>query len=384
MNEITPNTIDYGEYLASLPSDEARQAAMQQLRQFVLAQLPDEEVARPPVSTLGEYLDTEIELPPMLVEPGLVARGAISAMIARGGKGKTAVSLNRLVRWSMGKPLLDELPELMKPVAPLRVLIIENEGAPGHFQKVLRTILTQNDFTDEEQELARENVHIWGDGGWSGLKLDEQANIELVDRAVGETKCDIVFIEPFRGLWRGDENSATEMANILDAISDIANKHACAAMITHHENKSGGGEASDPMSAARGSSVMEAVAAVMERWSPVKGGRQRELSWIKARFAEAPPPVRLEFDREKWSYRHVAEEEGEREVLGFLSQFPGQYMTINEIKDELGESYQRVRKWANGLAEADKIRRRSDGGQIHYCYSGSSEDGDDSAPLAIT
>lgn len=384
MADLNEQTLAYGDYLVGLESDEERQRAMQQLQQLVVAQLPAEEVAKPPVSTLGEYLDTEIELPPILVEPGLVARGAISAMIARGGKGKTAVSLNRLLRWSMGKPLLDELPELMKPVGPLKILIIENEGAPGHFQKVLRTIIEQNDFTPEEQALARENVHIWGDGGWSGLKLDDPANIELVDRAVGETGCDIVFIEPFRGLWRGDENSATEMANILDAISDIANKHNCAAMITHHENKSGGGEANDPMSAARGSSVMEAVAAVMERWAPVKGGRQRELSWIKARFDEAPAPVRLEFDRDKWSYRFVAEEEGEREVLGFLSQFPGQYMTINEIKDELGESYQRVRKWCNALAEDDKIKKRSDSGSINYCYTGGSAADDSTSPLAIT
>jgi hypothetical protein len=384
MTDLSKETTDYGDFLAGLSSDEDRQKAMQQLKQLVLAQLPDQEIGKPPVSTLGEYLDTEIELPPMLVEPGLVARGAISAMIARGGKGKTAVSLNRLVRWSMGKPLVDELPDLMKPVGPLRVLIIENEGAPGHFQTVLRTILMENDFTADEIALARENVIIWGDGGWSGLKLDDPENIALVDRAVGETNCDIVFIEPFRGLWRGDENSSTEMANVLDAISDIANRHDCAALLTHHENKSGGNENTDPMSAARGSSVMEAVAAVMERWSPVKGGRQRELSWIKARFAEAPAPVRLEFDREKWSYRHVAEEEGEREVLGLLSQFPGQYMTLAEMKDELGESYQKVRKWANALSEEGKIKKRSDAGQMHYCYLGSESGDDETSPLAIT
>jgi len=384
MTDLSKETTDYGDFLAGLSSDEDRQKAMQQLKQLVLAQLPDQEIGKPPISTLGEYLDTEIELPPMLVEPGLVARGAISAMIARGGKGKTAVSLNRLVRWSMGKPLVDELPDLMKPVGALRVLIIENEGAPGHFQTVLRTILMENDFTADEIALARENVIIWGDGGWSGLKLDDPENIALVDRAVGETNCDIVFIEPFRGLWRGDENSSTEMANVLDAISDIANRHDCAALLTHHENKSGGNENTDPMSAARGSSVMEAVAAVMERWSPVKGGRQRELSWIKARFAEAPAPVRLEFDREKWSYRHVAEEEGEREVLGLLSQFPGQYMTLAEMKDELGESYQKVRKWANALSEEGKIKKRSDAGQMHYCYLGSESGDDETSPLAIT
>jgi hypothetical protein len=37
----------------------------------------------------------------------------------------------------------------MKPVAPLKVLLIENEGAPGHFQKILGTILERNDYTPD-------------------------------------------------------------------------------------------------------------------------------------------------------------------------------------------------------------------------------------------
>jgi hypothetical protein len=107
---LAPETEAYAAYLAGLPSDDARAVAEQQKRMLVLAELPDEEVGKPPVTALGDYLDNEIQLPPMLVEPGLVARGAISAMISRGGKGKTALSLNRLIRWSMGKPVFDDLP----------------------------------------------------------------------------------------------------------------------------------------------------------------------------------------------------------------------------------------------------------------------------------
>ncbi len=379
---IDPKVLAYAELLTNASDDDARAAIEQQKRQLVMAALPDEEVGKPPVTKLGDYLDAEIELPPMLVEPGLVARGAISAMISRGGKGKTALSLNRLVRWSMGLPVFDALPDLMRPVEPLNVLIIENEGAPGHFQQVLRTILERNEFTDEQIKLARENVHIWGDGGWSGLKMDRDEDLALVDRAMSVTNADIAFIEPFRGLWQGEENSSTDMANVLDKMSGLANTHNAGVLITHHERKSGveGGE--DAMSAARGSGVLEAVAAVMERWKPVKADRQRELSWIKNRFQERPAEVRMEFQRESWSYRLVEEDEAQRDILQLLGQFPDQYLSIDEIKEEIDESYSTVRRRLRDLKEDDRVREKRIENKLVYAHKGSN--GNDTEGLAVT
>jgi hypothetical protein len=346
-------TLDYAAYLLDLPEDE-RVIAGKSLNQALMAATPDDEVAKPPVRKLGEYLDTPVETPPILVEPGLVGVGALSALISRGGKGKTAVSLNRLMRWSMGKPLFDELPELMKPIKPLNILIIENEGNGGHFQKIMRTILDENDFATEDVDTARENINIWGDGGWSGLKIDRSEDFDLVNRAVGMTDADLVFIEPFRGLWQGDENSATDMAVVCDQMSEIANSHGCGVMLTHHERKSGAGEGegADPMSASRGSGVLEAAAAVMERWVPVKNGKQREISCIKNRFADEYVPVRMEYERLRWGYRYIAEDEKLRAVKGVLAKDPGMAFTVKEVSDELGENNeQRTRKWLNTLAE---------------------------------
>jgi RecA-family ATPase len=356
---LTPEIERYGDYIAGLPQAE-RAAAKQALKQYVVAQMDPEEFGEAyRVSTLGEYLDNEIELPPMLVEPGLVARGALSTMTSRAGKGKTAVSLNCLVRWSMGKPLFDELDDVLAPVGPLRILVIENEGAPGHFQKILKLILHKNGFAKDEIELARENMHIWGDGGWSGLKLDHDDNVELISTAAAKTKADILFIEPFRGLWSGDENSSTDMAVVLDSMSQIASENQCGVMLTHHETKSGGGE--EAMDAARGSTAFEGHAAVMARWSQVRGGRQSEMSWVKWRYDEKPAPVRMEFERETWSYRLVEENELERDILKLLGQFPGDYFTLAEIREELNmqtKEDQSLRRACRNLIEQDRLRER--------------------------
>lgn len=368
--------------LAELP-EEQRKRGVRVIETLATNNAPSEEVGKPPVATLGDYLERELNETPVLVHPGIMARGAITAMVSRGGKGKTAVSLNRIIRWAMGKPLFDELPDVMRPDGELRSLIIENEGAPGHFQKVLRTILENNNFTEEDQAKARENICIYGDGGWSGLKLDDEANVRLVKRAVEECKPDIVFIEPFRGLWRGNENDSTEMSNVMDAFSDIANTYECAILLTHHERKSGAGDGADPMDAARGSGVLEGHAAVMERWLPVKGGQYRELSWMKARFEEAPAPVTMQFDRERWSYAYVGEDDMTRDVAKFMSQFPDSWMSATEIGSETGYPYHKVRKLLNGLKNADppKVASRAVEGKVHFRWK-DSDNADDGA-LAV-
>lgn len=379
---LSPEIQAYGDYIAGLSSSAERAAAKQALRQYVVAQLPDDQLGESyQVSNLGEYLDREIEMPPMLVEPGLVARGALSTMTSRAGKGKTAVSLNMLLRWSIGKPLFDELTDVLTPTAPLRILIIENEGAPGHFQKILGLILHKNGLSEEEVALARENVHIWGDGGWSGLKLDHDDNVDMISTAIAKTKADILFIEPFRGLWSGDENSSTDMAVVLDSMSRLASENQCGVMLTHHETKSGGGE--EAMDAARGSTAFEGHAAVMARWSQVRGGRQSELSWVKWRYAEKPAPVRMQFDRETWSYRLVEESELERDVLKLLGQFPGDYFTLAEVREELEmqtKEEQSLRRALRSLTEAGRLRDRRAEGAAQWTIK--SDDAGDT--LAVT
>ena len=378
--------LDVSEYLATLP-DQERAQAQKRINAATLAQLPDDEVGKPPVRNLRDYLDAEIELPPELVKPFVMARGAITAMTARGGKGKTTVNLNRMLRWSMGLPLFDDSPDLLAPVQPLRVLVIENEGAAGHFQKVLADILHAkgNAFTDEQKELAYENFLVWGDGGWSGLKLDDAENYALVDRACRTHKPDIVFIEPMRGLWTGDENSATEMAVLMDRLNGLANIHNCGVMVTHHEKKGSLESGQDQMDAARGSGVITDLAAVVERWVPVQGDKQRELKWTKNRYNPFPPaPIRMEFDIERWGYRLVQEDESLRDFIQIMQTLPDQWWTINALAEESGETYQTSRRRAMKLVEAGRAKKKSLGQGEGIGFRLVTTNGDDEEGLALT
>ena len=70
--------------------------------------------------------------------------------------------------------------DVLAPSAPLRTLVIENEGAPGMFHQQITTMVNAAGYlTDEDRKVVLENVLIWGDGGYSGLKLDDDAQLNM-------------------------------------------------------------------------------------------------------------------------------------------------------------------------------------------------------------
>jgi hypothetical protein len=350
MTEPPASKGEFVAWLASLPAEE-RERQLVHARTLAIAAAPDDEVLeKPPVRTLGEYLDTPLALPPMLVEPGQLARGAVTALIARGGKGKTTMTLNRLLRWSIGKPMFAEREDIMVPVAPLKVLVIENEGAPGFFQEKLALMTEQ--LEGEDRALARENVLVWGEGGWPRLKLDHEGDRETLQRALDEHRPDVLFMEPFRSLHRGEENSSTDMQLLMDTIADLAAEYGAGVLLTHHENKGGPGDDGEQMTAARGSTVLEADSAVMERYKQVRANVS-ELSWIKTRFGNRAAPVRMEFQWETWGYRYVPEEESWQAVLTVLAGANGVPLSVSEISEEVDESQAAVRKTLKTHAEDD-------------------------------
>jgi hypothetical protein len=312
----------------------------------------DPELFEAPIVNLADYLARPIPVPPILVEPALIVRGGICCTIGRAGKGKTQVNLNRILKWSAGKPVLT-------PSGPLKILVIENEGAPGMFHKQIGVMTHAEGYlTKEDRQLALENVLIWGDGGYSGLKLDDESQLNTVRAGCEKWQPDIVFIEPFRGLWQGDENSSTDMAKVADALSGIATDYDCGVILTHHERKSGAGDDGEKMSAGRGSTVLEGVVATMENFEIAKGGDYREWSVSKLRYGGGAKvlPVRMEWQSGDWWYRHVPLDETEQMVLDLLAE-SDDAMSIGELVLETDEKEHTMRKLMKNLVEQGKVKK---------------------------
>jgi hypothetical protein len=372
--------------LLAQTDDPAQRARLVKRAELLGAKEVPEEKFEPPITPLGLYLDTPIEVPASLVWPTIVVAGEVTATLGRAGKGKTTMNLNRVLRWAAGRPLFDGFTSphddnqpYLKPEKALKTLVLENEGSAGMFHQKMGTMLYNcgDILTDDDREQIRENVFIWGDGGYSGLKLDNDAGVANLRAGIEKCEPDIVFVEPFRGLWRGEENSATEMAVVVDNIIAMATDYRCGFILSHHERK-GGADGDDLMSAGRGSTVLEGAVACMENFQSVKGGDYREITWSKARYLQPPPPVRLEYDRDTGWYRYVPESALDRAILEALEINGEEPLTKTGLVEILDEKPHRIEKALKLLLTEDRIVRMSSeygmGGSTGYRYKLKSHD----------
>lgn len=347
-------------YLAALGDAEEVNKFLRQARMLAAANA-DAEAFEPPIRTLEDYLNAPIEVPPVLVHPFMCVRGGLNVTVGRAGKGKTVMNLNRMLRWSAGLPMFDgwqdsEGNDLLAPDMPLKILIVENEGAAGMFHRQIGLMLHAEDYLPlESRKLAKQNTLIWGEGGYSHLKLDDPAKLDGLRRGCEKWTPDLVFIEPFRSLWSGEENSATEMNVVVDALVGIAADYNCGVWAAHHEKKGGSGE-DDKMSAARGSTVLEGIVTLMENFESIKAGELRELQWSKSRYEVPPPPVRMEWDHEAKWYKHVAAEAIEDEIMLALSENSDEPMSVSDLSDALEETKTKIRNVCKAMAKDGKIK----------------------------
>lgn len=350
-----PALLAAADFLAGLPREE-RERAEQQLRQLVKAKAPVEELIEPPpVRPLREYLTMELTQAAALDTSRLLVRGELLVTVGKSGKGKTTLNLMRLLRWGAGLPLFDEEPDVLAPVdgQPLRSIIIENEGAAGMFQERMRRMI--GNLPDAVQATVVDHVYVYGTGGYSGLKVDNDEHYDKIKRAVEAVEPDVVFIEPFRSIYKGDENSNTEVAIVIDRLIELATEYDLAIVLAHHEKKNTT-EALDPLDYARGASALDGATATFENFRAVSGVDRRELSWSKARHAwqGAPDPMLLEYDKGTDWYHYVAEHELERRVLGYL-QRADDMVTVPELEEELGVPAHRVRPVLQKLKKEGRV-----------------------------
>lgn len=373
------------------PADLARAVQQAKLR---AANIAPDEAFEPDVTRLREFLAKPIPIPPSLVWPTIAVRGEITTTLGRAGKGKTTMNLNRIFAWAAGRALFPgwtdpEGMEYLKPEKALRTLIAENEGNAGMFHQKMGLMLHQGPLEDHEKEMALDNLFIHGDGGYSGLKLDNDEGVKKLRAAIDKVRPDVVFIEPFRSLWRGEENSATDMNVVVDNIVAMATDFQCAVILSHHERKSGVGEDGEKMSAGRGSTVLEGIVAVMENFESVKDGEFREMTWSKARYLVPPPPVRMEYERESNWYNWIPTEVIDDQIVTALREADDEPMTVSDLMEATGEKKNKLNKHLAALVKDKRVVKmnsvpNSNGpGTTGYRYRLPSGDNGEGGGLAI-
>lgn len=385
-------TVDaFVRHLAGLTDEAERARLLAQVKLRAVDAAPDE-AFEPDVTLLRDYLLKDIPIPPSLVWPTIAVRGEITTTLGRAGKGKTTMNLNRIFAWAAGEPLFPGWTDhegnvYLMPEKPLKTLIAENEGNAGMFHAKVGQLLREGPLTSSQQELVQDNLWIHGDGGYSGMKLDNDEGCNKLRAAIEKCSPDIVFIEPFRSLWRGEENSATDMAVVVDNIVAMATDYDCAVILSHHERKGGTGDDGEKMSRARGSTVLEGVVAVMENFESVKSDEYREMTWSKARYLPPPTPVRMEWDRETGWYKWVPTSAIEDGIIAALREADDEPLNLAGLSEETGESKAKLRPIMARLVDDNRVKKMpsvsSAGGSTGIRYRLPSADNTETGGLAL-
>ncbi len=343
------------QHLAALDAAE-RDATITRLRSAAILTAPDDKVERkPPIKSLGEFLATEIDVPPDLVMPGVLVRGEISALIAGSGYGKTHLTVGRLLRWAAGRPLFNDLPKVQAPTGALRILLVENEGAPHKFQQEIGRMLDSMDPSDETRATIENNMMVWDSVGYSEFKIDIDEDVRLLRLGIEEHKPDVIVLDPFARLWAGDENDNRELRIVLSKMSsDLAVAHNVGILLVHHERK-GGAQEDDIMRAARGGTAFEGHVGYMERFTKISGGKRRQLACAKWRHGYQFEPIVMEWEESKRFYRFVPPSEEEDAVYRLLE--PWKPSRVDEIAEMLEVSKGKVRAALIAMLERGKVRR---------------------------
>jgi 5S rRNA maturation endonuclease (ribonuclease M5) len=212
------------------------------------------------------------EEPPAVpwVAEGIVAKGMLTALAGRHGEGKSLLAMGLTGGVSEGHT-----------VAGLAchegtVCYLDAENGRWEIHRRVRNL-----------ELPAEGVALAEVAGF-----DLRHDLDSLERVLTERKPDLLVLDSFRSLWRGEENDAGQVAACLDPLRDLIREHGAGALLLHHSGKGGGDY--------RGSSAIGAcvdLGFVLDRITDDEQRDRRRLHCWKSRPAAEP--------EDRWLALHV-------------------------------------------------------------------------------
>jgi AAA domain len=170
-------------------------------------------------------------------------RKFVSATIAGGGVGKSALKLVQTVSMAIGRDLLDG----GEPITRLHVWYWNGEDPKDEIQRRIAAICLYYKIEPKELE-----GWLFVDSGHDipiCLATEDRGKVSLDERqrkSVGETiacnNIDVVILDPFIAIHRVSENNNPLIDRVLKLLGEIANRENCSIEIVHHIRKPAAGQ----------------------------------------------------------------------------------------------------------------------------------------------
>lgn len=157
-----------------------------------------------------------------------LCKGGSLLFSAQAGCGKSTLVTSMLVNWSLGKDLWG-----IKPVKPLRIVLLQSENDGGDLGEQWQDILKDLYLTPAEKQMLFENVFIYREAVKTGDDFGQ-----LIEDLVKTHSADLLVCDPLLGFAGGDVSKQEFCSHFLRHIlQPCLMRTGCALIAVHHQNK---------------------------------------------------------------------------------------------------------------------------------------------------
>ena len=229
-------------------------------------------------------------------------RGYVSATVARGGVGKSALGIVEALAITTGRDLLG-----VRPSEQTNVWLWNGEDPMDELQRRITAAslhhgVTPAEFKDRLYVNSGRDTEIVIATETKDGALIHSPVIEEVVRTIKEHDIGVFIIDPFVSSHRVSENDNNKIDMVVKTWSRIADQTRCAVELVHHSRKTNGADAT--VEDARGASALNAAARSVRVLNPMtpadaeKLGIQNARQYVRIENGKAnlAPPS----DKAKW------------------------------------------------------------------------------------
>ncbi|MBC2593846.1 AAA family ATPase [Ruficoccus amylovorans] len=195
------------------------------------AKAPPVEPTSPPASTarpVGAFECPGDDDPSELIRRRWLCRGGIALLAGPTGIGKSSLTMQLAVSWTLGRSCFG-----LKPRGPLRVMIIQGENDDGDVAEMRDGVYAGMKLASVDIAEANTKLYMVNECERTGLLF-----LKLLDDELTTHPRDLVFIDPVFSYLGGDASDQALVSGFLrNGLLPILRKHQCGCILVHHTNK---------------------------------------------------------------------------------------------------------------------------------------------------
>ncbi|MGY4408818.1 hypothetical protein ACVWW4_000554 [Bradyrhizobium sp. LB7.1] len=189
-------------------------------------------------------------------------KGAVTVLIAPGGRAKSSLTLSKAIDLACG---VDHLGA--KIVRPRSVFLYNAEDPIVEMERRAEAYMLFHDFTADEKRRVKENLHLQsGAGGLlifasadrSGVSVNESLVSSMI-AYIREHNIELVVLDPLVTLHTVPENDNMGMTHVADVFKRIAAETNVAMLIAHHARKTQRSNGAVPLDANDGRGAVAVI-----------------------------------------------------------------------------------------------------------------------------